>query len=63
MNDINIDAMIQKLREDHRIKINCDYAFTIKYGEIHLLCHHTFLDSIKEVAENCGVTFTTIHTY
>jgi hypothetical protein len=51
------------LREEHRIKHGCDYALTVKYGEVHLLCQEVWLDTIQEVAGSLNITFTTIHTY
>lgn len=51
------------LRESFRLKDGIDYAIIQKYGETHLMCSQVFLTTILEQAEECGVTFHTIHTY
>lgn len=54
-----IEAFSTKMREEHRLKVNVDYAITLKYGEAHLMCAAVFF---PELAEG-GIEFATVHTY
>jgi len=51
------------LREEWRLKRNVDYAFTYKYGNIHLLCCDVFKETICEEAKKHGFTFDSVATY
>ena len=52
-----------RLRNEHRIKQNTDYALIVKYQEAHLLCCEVYLPTIQEEAARVGITFKSIHTY
>lgn len=54
-----IEAFNNKMRDEHRLKVNVDYAIALKYGEAHLVCATVFF---PELAEG-GIEFATIHTY
>lgn len=47
------------MRDEHRLKVNVDYAISLKYGEAHLVCATVFF---FELADG-GIEFATIHTY
>jgi hypothetical protein len=55
--------LIFELRDQCRLKLNCDYAITLKYGEYHLLTNEVFKETICEYAEMIGIEFSTIHIY
>ena len=59
----NLELMKQDLRENHRIKDDCDYAITYKYGKYHLLCGHSWLDVLTGIGDRYGIHFTTACTY
>jgi hypothetical protein len=61
-NDV-LTALSQRLREDYRLKENVDYAFTLKYDEVTLLCTQVYLERIVEIAAQHGITFTRTFTY
>ena len=67
MEDINrilrLEAYHHHMRDQHRLKLGCDYAITSEYGELHLLCAKVFAENLVEQALAFGITFTTIHTY
>lgn len=50
-----MDALKEDLRDNHRLKFNVDYSWTVKYGEIRIMCHNLFKDTISEVAKHHGV--------
>ncbi len=58
-----MNELVKLLREERRIKQNCDYAIIFKYQEYHLLCHEVYLETIQEYAGRHGITFSTVHTY
>ena len=57
MSDVIADIVFD-LRENHRLKLNCDYSYTIKYDEIFLLVRECYkslvLEKFKQV-ESCIV--------
>lgn len=60
------ESPIQRLKRelrDIRIKVGCDYAIVEKYGKTRILCDAVWQDSIKEVAERCGITVNFWYTY
>lgn len=59
----NLDAAKSELQTTYRIKQNTDYALTVKYGQVHVLCHEVYEDSIKEVFERHEVAVQSVHTY
>lgn len=46
-----------------RIKLNTDYAFTVKYGKVHVLCGAVYEDLIRETFGEYSVPIETLHTY
>ncbi len=52
----NLDNAVYVLREDRRIKRGTDYNYTVKYGQIHVMCQAVYLESVKEVFENYDLT-------
>lgn len=58
-----LDAAKAELRSDYRLKLNTDYALTVKYGEVHVLSHDVFEDAIREVFAKHAVAIKTLNTY
>ena len=58
-----VEPAINTLREDYRIKINTDYAITLKYNTVYLLCQEIYADSINEVFANNGLLVEKTFTY
>jgi hypothetical protein len=52
-----------ELREPHRYKVNVDYAYTVKSGKVHVMCHEVYQEGIREVFTRFGVEVETWHTY
>jgi hypothetical protein len=52
-----------KLRNDHRLKLNCDFSYTFKYNELHILCSKHFKDEIEEQAIKFGILINSFHAY
>lgn len=61
----SILAVLERvLRDQHRIKVNVDYAITHKYNQYHLLCNTVWVDAISTEADRLGIHhFSTVHTY
>jgi len=57
------DRMVNFLREEKRIKLNCDYAIALKYGEVYIMSHEVYAETIKEAAVFFGVSITSFHTW
>ena len=57
------DRMVNFLLEEERIKLNCDYAVALKYGEVHIMSHEVYAETIKEAAAFFGVSITSFHTW
>jgi len=60
---INLPALKDELRGEHRIKDGVDYSIIQKQNERTLTCHEAFLDVILEMARKHGVTFKRALTY
>ena len=60
---VQVEPAITTLREDYRIKINTDYAITLKYNTVYLLCQEIYADSINEVFANNGLLVENTFTY
>ena len=54
---------VEKLREEHRLKLNTDYSYTHKYGETRILCASVFYDTINQVAVEFGLNIKGYYTY
>ena len=59
---MELNNWIALLRE-RRVKLGVDYAYTTKYGQIHVLCCDVFKDAVVETAKLCGLDLTSINTY
>lgn len=55
--------MIAAMRDEYRLKLNCDYAYTVKQGQLQVLCHDVYKEIISEYAERFGIRIAAIHTY
>ena len=41
-----IEQLIEWLRDEHRMKLNCDYAYIHKYGGFQFLCDSAWIEYI-----------------
>ncbi len=57
-----MDEFESALREQ-RVKKGVDYAYTYKYGKLHILCDEVWVDLIREAAELLGIVVGSWHTY
>ena len=46
-----MDKFVLHLREDHRVKLMCDYAYVLKYGELAIVAPKVWLNVLREHAE------------
>jgi len=46
-----MDEFILHLREDHRVKLMCDYAYVFKYGQLAMVAPKVWLDVLRDHAE------------
>lgn len=53
----------EHLRNEFRLKLNVDYSYTFKYGELRILCGIHFKETIAEEAAKCGVAIHQFFTY
>lgn len=60
---VPMKTMVEKLRDEQRIKLGVDYTYTYKYGELHILCHAVYRETIEKYAADHNLPITTIHTY
>lgn len=58
-----LEAAQTELREERRIKLNTDYALTVKYGKVHVLSADVYEESIREVFAKHSVPIDTLQTY
>lgn len=58
-----VDEARKLLRADWRLKENVDYAITVKYGQVHVLCNAVFEDSIRQAFRQIQVEICSLHTY
>ena len=57
---------IEKLKEslaEVRLKLNTDYSFTVKYGQINLHCCEPYQGTIEGHAQALGIKFASVCTY
>jgi len=43
-----MNEFISHLREEHRVKLMCDYAYVLKYGEVAIVAPKVCLDVLRE---------------
>lgn len=55
----DVDAFNKKMRDEHRLKVNVDYAIALKYGDAHLVCSLVYFDLLAAG----GISFATVNTY
>ncbi len=60
---IKMAEFIRAMREEHRLKLNVDYSYTIKYEELRILCAEVFKEAITEYADRFGIKIVSFHTY
>lgn len=58
-----LEDMKHMLRERYRIKYGVDYAITVKYGSIRVMCHGVWKDRITEVADHFSIVIDQWFTY
>jgi hypothetical protein len=58
-----LEKFYDDLRQNYRIKRNCDYATSHKYGQTFLMCQRVFKEAILEVAEHHGIEFSRIFEF
>jgi hypothetical protein len=46
-----MDEFVLHLREEHRVKLMCDYAYVCKYGELALVAPKVWLNVLREHEE------------
>jgi len=46
-----MDMFVLHLREEHRVKLMCDYAYVFKYGRLAIVATRLWLDVCREHAE------------
>jgi hypothetical protein len=49
------EAAVAVLRDEYRIKVNVDYAFTTKYGDVRVLCNKVYSSTIDNVFKDHGI--------
>ena len=55
----DIEAFERKMRVEHRLKKDVDYAIALKYGEAHLMCCWVHFDILAAG----GIEFASCHTW
>ncbi|MBK3779901.1 hypothetical protein G3A43_06510 [Paraburkholderia aspalathi] len=60
---LKLEVATDELRNEHRLKLNCDYAYTLKYGHVHILCADVYDDTIREVLARHGIAIKSLYTY
>jgi hypothetical protein len=43
-----MEEFVQHLRDEHRLKLNCDYCYRLKYGELHILAEGAYHVTLEE---------------
>ena len=46
-----------------RLKRGVDYAYTVKYGQVHVVCDAIWEQPVRRVFDQHGVQINTLHTY
>ena len=46
-----MDEFVNHLREEHRVKLMCDYAYVFKYGKLAMVAPKIWLDVLREHEE------------
>jgi len=59
----DMGLLVANLREEHRLKLGCDYAVVRKYGFNRLLCADVFQRTILETADKFGIRFHTVRVW
>ena len=58
-----LDDFWVHLRNNFRLKANCDYSHTFKYGELRIFCYEVYRERIAQEAEKFGLDITEFCTY
>ena len=51
------------LREERRVKIGLDWQYTLKYGQLRILCDYVWQEVIEEYLVAAGIKVTQYLTY
>jgi hypothetical protein len=58
-----LEQFYDDLRQNYRVKRNCDYAVSHKYGQTFLLCQRVYKETILEVAAQHGIKFSQVFEF
>lgn len=56
-------AMTDYLRQEHRLKVSIDYAYTLKYEKLNILCASVYEDLIRDACNKHLIEIASTHTY
>lgn len=54
---------VSELRNEHRCKLNTDFAYTVKFDRIHVLCQELYSDIVRDVFTRQGLEIASLSTY
>lgn len=55
--------MVDQLRQEHRLKQNVDYAYTLKYGCLHIMCSSVYDELLRQACVQHSLEVLSLHTY
>lgn len=61
--DQRLARMVDQLRQDHRLKQNVDYAYTLKYGCLHIMCSSVYDELLRQACKRHALNVISILTY
>lgn len=61
--DQSLARMVEQLRQDHRLKQNVDYAYTLKYGCLHIMCSSVYDELLRQACKRHALNVISILTY
>lgn len=58
-----LDTMVDELRQEHRLKQNVDYAYTLKYGCLNFMCSSVYEEVLRQVSAKHSLQVLSMFTY
>lgn len=55
--------MVEELRQEHRLKQNVDYAFTVKYSGLNIMCSSVYEETIRQACAKQSLDVVCLFTY
>lgn len=57
------EELVLRMRQEDRLKPNCDYSWIFKYNELTITCHEVYKPILEQYLAEANITVTRWFTY